>query len=215
MSSIYISPLKTIIVEALRETFDSQYPNPQFQDVNVQLDYPVENQEYPAVFVSYDDTGALKRAGVSMVEMVDPSSGAEVAPFARWRFQGTVSITVVSIATALERDELYDEVVRVIAFGREDPDLVGRFHSYIDSNDLIASILQTDMMNPRGSSAAPGTPWGTDEMMFERTLDLEIVGEFVPDSLGGELVRLSRIIITPEFGYPDGAPDAPIYSPKL
>lgn len=199
---MYVSPLKTIIVEALRKTFDDHYPNEYFQNVNVELDYPVENQGYPAIFVAYEDTAPLKRAGISYVERKD-LSGNNVAPFARWRFEGTISITVVSIATALERDELYDEVVGVVAFGREDPNLIGRFHTYIDSNDLIAAILQTDMMTPRGSSAAPGTPWGTDAMMFERTLDFQIIGEFIPDIPNHQIVNLSKIIITPIADIPD------------
>lgn len=212
---MYISPLKTIIVEGLRETFDDLYPNAYFRNVNVELDYPVENQEYPAIFVSYDDASPLRRAGISMVEYKSPTTGNEVLPFARWHFQGNISITVVSIATALERDELYDQVVGVIAFGREDPTLIGRFHTYVDGNDLIASTLQTDIINPMAASAAPGTPWGTDEMMFERTLSLEIVGEFVPDMANGELVKISRIIVTPEEEIPDEIfLQAPIYIPR-
>lgn len=194
---MYISPLKTIIMEGLRKTFDGQYPNTFFQNINIQLDYPVANQGYPAIFVKYDDTVPLKRAGISMVEMTNPIDGSPVAPFARWRFQGMITLTVVSISTALERDDLYDEVIRVVAFGREDPNLVGRFHSYVDSNDLIASILQTDVIHPQGADANPGTPWGTNEIMFERSLGLEIVGEFVPDMAEGVLVNLSKIIVTP------------------
>ena len=184
-------------MEGLRETFDSQYPNQYFRNVNIELDYPVVNQAYPAIFVKYDDTVPLRRAGISMVEMADVNTGALVAPFARWRFQGMITLTVVSLVTALERDNLYDEVVRVVAFGREDPTLVGRFHSYIDDNDLIASNLQTDVIHPQGADANPGTPWGTNEIMFERSLGLEIVGEFTPDPAANTLLSLSKIIITP------------------
>lgn len=208
---MYISPLKTIIMEGLRETFDNQYPNSTFRDVNIQLDYPVANQGYPAIFVKYDDTTPLKRAGISMVEMTNPETGNLVAPFARWRFQGMITLTCVSIVTALERDDLYDEVIRVVAFGREDPTLIGRFHSYVDSNDLIASILQTDVIHPQGADANPGTPWGTNEIMFERSLGLEIVGEFTPDMAAGSFVNLSKIIVEPteDDGFGILAPQPP------
>lgn len=192
---MYVSAVKTIIREALLATFDDQYPNEQFQNTHVELDYPITNQEYPAIFISYEDSDDLRKVGIHHVETVDPDTQADVQAFTRWMFKGNVSLTVVSIATALERDELYDEMIRVVAFGNEDS-LVGEFKNYIENNDLIYMVLQTDLMHPRGSSAAPGTPWGTDEIMFERTLDLELVGEFIPD-MNGELVYLSAIIITP------------------
>jgi hypothetical protein len=189
---MYIAPLKTLLVEALTGTFDSVYPVAKFRDVHASLEYPVDPQEYPSLWVDYEDTQPLMRAGVAHVE-TRTDSGTTVAPFTRWRFQGYVSVTAVAL-TSLERDELFDEVVRVVAFGNEDT-IVGRFRKRIANNDLIAATLQTDKIDVRGSAAAPGTPWGTDELMYERSLNLEIIGEFVPDPNTGTLVPLSRIEI--------------------
>lgn len=191
---MYIAPLKTIIVEALKGTFDTSYPVPEFRKVHVDLDYPVEEQNYPAIWADYDDTQPLLKAGVAHREDINPATGTRVAAFTRWRFAGYISLTVIAL-NSLERDRLFDEMVRVVAFGEEDS-VVGRFRYSIANNDLIAANLQTDKIEVRGNAASPGTPWGTDEMMYERSLNLEIIGEFVPDPATGTLVNLSKIITT-------------------
>jgi hypothetical protein len=203
---MYIAPLKTLLVEAIQGTFDSVYPVAKFRNVHASLEYPVDSQDYPSLWVDYDDTQPLMRAGVAHLEDVSPINGTTVAPFTRWRFQGYVSVTAVAL-TSLERDELFDEVVRVVAFGNEDS-VIGRFKDRIANNDLIAANLQTDKIDVRGSAAAPGTPWGTDELMYERSLNLEIIGEFVPDPSTGTLIPLSRIEIIADQYLP-GQPNSP------
>lgn len=190
---MYVAPLKTLLLEALKLTFDTSYPVAEFREVHIGLNYPVDEQDYPSYWVDYDDTQPLLKAGIGHLEYVDPNDDeTPVAPYTRWRFQGYVSVTSVAM-TSLECDRLFDELVRVVAFSNEDG-IVGRFKNTIASNDLIAATLNTDKIEPRGSQAAPGTPWGTDEIMYERTLNLELIGEFVPDPATGTLINLSRII---------------------
>jgi hypothetical protein len=198
---MYIVPLKTLLVESLRTTFDSQYPVAEFRNINIGLEYPVDQQGYPSYWVDFDDTQPLLRAGVGHLEYVSPNDGTTpVAPYTRWRFQGYASITAVAM-TSLERDRLYDEAVRVVAFGNEDG-VIGRFRNTIATNDLIAATLNTDKIEARGNAAAPGTPWGTDEIMYEKSLNLEIIGEFVPDPEAGVLINLSKIIMTQQAELP-------------
>lgn len=192
---MYITPLKTVLIEALKLTFDSQYPVAEFQGVRVGMEYPVDTQQYPSIWVDYDDTQALVKAGIRHEETVNPEDNTTVAPFTRFRFQGYISLTVVAL-TSLERDRLFDEIVNVVAFSLEDTPR-GRFAAYIASNDLVAANLQTDRIQPRGSQAAPGTPWSTDELIYERSLNIEVIGEFYPDMTTGTLVPLSKIIAIP------------------
>jgi hypothetical protein len=193
---MYVAPLKTLLNEALNLTFDGQYPVPEFRGIHIGLEYPVDQQMYPSVWIDFEDTQPLLRAGIGHLEYVNPSDGVTpVAPFTRWRFTGYVSLTAVAL-TSLERDRLYDELVRVVAFSNEDG-VVGRFKTTIASNDLIAATLNTDKIEARGNAAAPGTPWGTDEIMYEKSLNLELIGEFVPDPATGTLVSLSRIVMIP------------------
>lgn len=191
---MYVEPLKTLIIEALNTTFDNQYPAVEFRGLHTGLEYPVDAQMYPSVWVDYEDTQPVIRAGISHLEHVNPDDNTTpVAPFTRWRFQGYVSMTAVAL-TSLERDRIYDQLVRVVAFSNEDG-IVGRFKNIIASNDLIAATLNTDKIEARGNAAAPGTPWGTDEIMYEKSLNLELIGEFVPDPATGTLINLSKIVM--------------------
>lgn len=191
---MYITPLKTLLIQALTTTFDDQYPVPEFRNRRIGMEYPVDVQNYPSIWVDYEDTLPLMKAGIRHEESINPADNTAVAPFTRWRYQGYVSLTIVAL-TSLERDRFFDEVVNVVAFALEDP-IRGRFQAVIANNNLIAANLQTDKIQPRGAAAAPGTPWSTDELIYERTLNIEIIGEFYPDLSTGTLVPLSRIEIT-------------------
>lgn len=206
---MYIHPLKTLLIEALQGTFDSQYPVQEWQGLRIGMEYPVDVQNYPSVWVDYDDTQPLMKASIRHEETTDPDTGNPTAPFTRWRFAGYISLTAVAL-TSLQRDRVFDELVAVVATSIEDP-LRGRFAATIANNDLIAANIQTDKLQPRGAAAAPGTPWSTDELIYERTLNIEIIGEFYALPGTSTLVNLSKILITPSQDItgattPDGNP---------
>lgn len=198
---MYVVPLKTLLIQALRTTFDDQYPVAEFRGLRFGLEYPVDQQQYPSVWVDFEETQPVLRAGIAHQEFVNPNDGVTpVAPFTRWRYQGYISLTAVAL-TSLERDRVYDELVRVVAFSSEDG-IIGRFKDTIASNDLIGANLNTDKIEARGNNAAPGTPWNTDEMMYEKSLNLEVIGEFVPDPATGTLIPLSQILVLPDEELP-------------
>jgi hypothetical protein len=200
----YLSPLKALLVEAVLQTFDQTYPVAQFRDVHCSIEYPVEKQQYPGIWVDYDDTKPLQTAGVDHLETT--VTGGTTSRYRRWKFAGYASYTIAAL-TSLERDRLYDEMVRVLAFGDRSPATL-RFRSYIESNDLMAANFDFDQIETRGNAAVPGTPWGTDEIIYERTLTMEVVGEFVSDAETGLLVPLSAIhVLDPDVYFTD--PEAP------
>lgn len=201
----YLTHLKTMNVEALKQTFAADYPEPDWRGVHVSIEYPVDKMNYPGIWVDYSDMDKLRIAGVDHKEFTDPDTGGQTPPFTRWRFSGYVSYTVTAL-TSLERDRLYDELVKVFAFGRQDP-IRSRFRQYIETNDFIAANMDFDEIEPQGNAAAPGTPWGTDEMIYERTINMEIIGEFISDPLTGELIPLSSVTFTGTVTLnPDGVP---------
>jgi hypothetical protein len=210
---MYLVKTKTLFVEGLTTTFDQFYPNVDFRNVHIGVEYPVDPQKYPSIWIDYEDTEDLVQAGISHIETVDTDTNTVRAPFTRWRFQGYVSITVVAM-TSLECDRLYDEVVRVVAFGGED-EVLGRFATYITTNGYIALTVNTDKLQPRGAAAAPGTPWSTDELMYERTINIEVIGEFIPDAATSTLVPLSKILMLPEIDISGDLGDPPLNSVEL
>jgi hypothetical protein len=191
----YLVHLKAMIVDALKETFDSEYPEADFRNLRVSVEYPVAKQDYPGIWVDYDDTDTLKRAGVDHFEdVLIPMSEDLFARYTRWRFQGAITLTCVAL-TSLERDRLFDSLIDMVAFGPEDP-AMHQFRVKVEDNDLVAANINFDTIQARGNAAAPGTPWGTEEMIYERSVGLDIVGEFVLDRVTGDMTPLSKILIT-------------------
>ena len=201
----YLTLVKTTMVEAIQATFDTDYPVDQFAGVYSSIEYPVKPQAYPGIWVDYDDTDDLVQAGVGHLERKDPATGDPVPAFTRWRFTGTVSFTVVAL-TSLERDRLYDELVNVIAFGSQDP-VRGRFRGLVEANPLVVIEARYDALTVGGAAATPGTPWLTDDIVYEKTVNLDVIGEFYPAATTGPLVLLSRVQVDPPSGVlPDGSP---------
>lgn len=186
---MYLTPLKTLLTTAMRETFDQEYINPDYRDTLISIEFPVQKQEYPSIWVDFEPTGELEVVGIDHREYINdtPDSGRG---YSRWRYQGFVTYTVVALQS-LERDDLVGEVIRVMAFGRE-ADSTSDFRTIIEDNPFIACNIDFDQIGQRGFSASPGTPWGTDEYIYEGTLAMEVVGEFVSSNATGELVRLDR-----------------------
>jgi len=191
---MYLTRLKGMLVESLKTTFDADYVEPDFRNIHCSIEYPIEPQNYPGIWVDYEDTGPLQIAGIDHSETSEPDINLAVNRYTRWKYAGYASYTVVAL-TSLERDRLFDEMIRVIAFGKESTE-TRVFRQLVESNDFIAANFDFDRIQPRGNAAAPGTPWGTDEIIYERTLNMEVIGEFVSDAITGQLVPLSAVVLT-------------------
>lgn len=212
---MYLVPVKTAVTEALRSVFTSTYPEPDFRSVNISIEYPVKEADYPGLWVQYEDTDDLVTAGIGHVEYVASNGGQSFTPVHRWKFKGVITITI-SALSSLERDRLYDEVVKVFAFGQENTDL-RVFRDKIETNDLIGMNANFDDLRPFGDTAAAGTPWGTDEMLYEKSLSFDLIGEFIGDPNSATLVPLSSVQIIdyvegttePKFPNEPGSTTAP------
>jgi hypothetical protein len=198
---MYLTALKSAVVEALRKTFGPEYPEPDMRNLHVSIEYPDTPQAYPGVWINYEDTGPLERAGIDHREIVIDSSGSHEVT--RWRFSGSLSFTVAAFSS-FERDRLYDEMVRVLAFASVDQTNASTFKAIMENNDFLGINVQYDVLQPSGDAASPGTPWGsTDETIYEKTLSADVIGEFVSDPSTSNLVLLSEIQVE---GYRDGEP---------
>lgn len=186
---MYMAKTKAMIVTALKTVFDAEYPDQNLRDLWISIEYPVKQQNYPGVWVGYQDAAPLQIAGISHVEY-----DAEMRAYTRWRFQGNVTFTIVAF-TSLERDTIYDELVKVIAFGAQDQS-THQFRQYVENNELIAANFDFDRIDAQGEVAAPGTPWGSDDITYERSCSLQMLGEFVVDPVTATPVLLSKIVST-------------------
>jgi hypothetical protein len=176
----FLRTIKTTEVAAIEASFVATYPetDPQGgeQPVFCSLDYPVDPQKIPSVWVDFETTML------------------QVARVNRWRFQGNATFTVVALSNN-ERDLIFDELVSMIAFSAQS-ESPNSFRAFIDGGGLIQSTWSFDKIEMRGKGEAPGTPWGTDEVIYEQGLSIQVIGEFVSSPVTLALVPLREIIVT-------------------
>jgi hypothetical protein len=185
----------------MKVTFDDDYPAVQFQNLKVSIEFPIDRTDYPSVWVDFEMAGQLQNIGVAHQEMAIGST--TVGIIGRWRFQGYAVFTILAL-TSLERDLLFDEVLKVMAFGKEVA-ATAEFRNYIEANDLIACNFDFDQVAMGPPTATAGTPWGTDEMVYGVDVRMECVGEFVSDGLQIVKVPISKVVVIPEEA-PAGPP---------
>lgn len=188
---MFIAELMTVMTQAMRQTFDSNYPEADFRELYVSPEFPIEHTQYPSVWVDFATDGPLTTAGIDHFEVIETDDGSQIQR--RWLFKGEVSFTVLSMSS-LERARIADEIIAIIAFGKG---TIGRgaFRSYIEeSNPLLAINLDSDTIGLGGWGSTSGTPWGSDEWIYEVTVTVSVVGEFV-STPEGTLVDLTAVNI--------------------
>ncbi len=203
---MYLQNLMTVITEALQASM-RHHPVPEFRDAHVSMEYPFEQVNYPGIWIGWNTTLPLQNAGVGHIEWYKDASG-RFGEVRRWYFQGTMGFTIMAM-TSLERARFHDELIRIIAFSQDNPQRT--FRDYIlgsgqidgKTNDLLAVTPNFDTIDTRNMAETPGTPWDTSEIVYEVTVSLDAVGEFVSDPTG-RLVPLSKIVLK---DYPLGTPD--------
>jgi hypothetical protein len=72
-----------------------------------------------------------------------------------------------------------------------------QFREHIENNDLIAMNINFDELRPSGDNAGMGTPWETSEMLYEKSISMDVLGEFVGDPLNQQIVPLGEIRVYP------------------
>jgi hypothetical protein len=188
----YLRELKTLAQQAISQAFTITYPetDPQggTRPVYCSLEYPVSPAAYPALWVTYAPA-QLQTAGISYTE-----NDAAGNWYARWRFSGTISFTVAALANN-ERDLIYDQLVSIIAFASQSQ-VPSTFRQFVENSPLLEVTWSYDSLESSGHSEAPGTPWGTIEVIYEDTVSIQVTGEFTSDPVSLALVPLREIIVT-------------------
>lgn len=174
---MFVTSTRTLVVEAFGNALKSDYhPTLAGRNIWVGREFPADNTNYPGVWVDFTPNGAVQSAGIGHIEHRFDSQQRPVIG-SRWVYSGTVTATVVSL-TSLDRDTLIDELLRMVAFGNEHPELEV-FRGYIEGNDLINLDVQWDKATLSAFMDSNGTPWGSDDTVYEVTLSLVCRGEFI------------------------------------
>ena len=180
----------TIFVEALRNTFSAVYPDAEWRGIKISMEYPASKDDYPGIWLAFDPIGALRTVGIGHVE--DHVEGDNpIVRRRRWSFAGRVSFTIVTLS-GLERYRIYDELVKVIAFSQQRDDRA-IFRNTIEQDPFMRVTVNWDEIDQAGFGASQGTPWGGDEILYEATLQITCIGEFISDVQKGILLPISGV----------------------
>jgi hypothetical protein len=189
---MFLVQLKTAITVALRQVFGPEYPVADFANLPITIEFPYQEQQYPGVWVTWDPVGTISRAGIDNLFYGPPDLTTDDNPniLFRYRFSG-YSMYTIGALSSMQRDRLYDELVRVFLMSA-DPN-VESFRQYVEDNPYIYTNMDFDTVSTRGMAENAGTPWGTNDFIYEATLAVETVGEFISDEYFTSLVPLATI----------------------
>jgi hypothetical protein len=183
-----------VITTGLKSVFTEEYVSmdgqPDFGGLHCSIEYPINPQDYPGVWVDFEPEGELTRGGIDDINSFLPNGNNTLTPLYLWRAQGWATYTLATL-TSLQRARLHDEIVRVFAFG-SDP-TVAAFRETIENNNYLAMNMDFDRIAERGSAATPGTPWGSEEIIYEVTLAMQCVIEFYSTANKDQLFPLDAI----------------------
>lgn len=190
---MFVANTLTVWVEAFKEVFHSDdYLGESLKNIPIHTDYPVAETDYPGLWVNYTMQGDLKNVGIGHEEFY-PDEDGDLRRVSRWHFGGLVEVTIGAMSN-LERALLLDELTKTIAVGRIDENPEGELRRHIERSDLIGQIVTWDSFMVGAFAESQGTPWGTDDPIYEATVSLTTSGEVAIDPATGKLVQLSAIL---------------------
>jgi hypothetical protein len=163
----YKSGVKSAVVKALQAAMPA---------ANVGIEYPMVKGEYPYIYIEYT-ASSLGSMGIGHMEVSDTEQVNGVSQrdvVRRWEFSGGLSFSFFALK-AKERDTLSDEFVAAVGFN-------DTFRDSLKVNNYIAIDVQTEEVTPAGDSASPGTPWGTDDVVYYTSYELKTRGDFFSHS---------------------------------
>lgn len=189
-----IETTKRAIIKSLRRAFvNSEDSFLRRVGENVKMEYPLEETDYPGIWVGFSFS-KIEFASINPEHFETKSDGAK-ARYMLGKFEGPISLTVLSLSS-LERDRISDALTQTILFGREH-DVASSFFDELTYNDYVNITVQNSSLRPSGQNTTFGTPWSTEQMVYEDVYNFQILGQFATrfDSYG--LVNLREVRIIP------------------
>jgi hypothetical protein len=169
LDSNFIVDIKTAIIRALRASFDDlNYPDDEIQGINISMDYPMEENSYPHLWVQLSFT-KLQNAGIGHVIWDKHQLKRE------WYFEATVRLNIVALSSK-SRDIYSSQLIQMLAFGDLNP-VAFKFDEALKSNPNIHLTLNRDSVVLAGQQTTIGTPWSDDIPAYEDGFSLNLIGQ--------------------------------------
>lgn len=183
------------VTNALRKTFDSDYPDPMFRDVYVGPNFQLAREKYPAIYVAYQESN-IRQAGLGhKLNIIDDEGLDRVVQQAI--AEGAIQFTVMAL-TPYERDVLLDYVSDILLFSRRDGSVnKSVFWQQIHTADYLWLTLNSENVRPGGVSSLPA-PWQAEnDLLFTGSYSISSEAEFFSDVNTSNLVPINKIKVYP------------------
>lgn len=191
-----IETVKRAVMNALREALTGTSLNHLVNgtDVTVDMEYPIEKENYPGIWVQFS-FNEITQAGIGHEPLIRTVTAPATSttpetvnwePIREFQFKGRVTLTIVAL-TSLERDRIADAVITMLAFSRPPESVITKaaedtkqFRQLIDSlarNPYVSITLNHDQIIPGGQAMTTGVPWDEEIPGYEDSYSFDILGQ--------------------------------------
>jgi hypothetical protein len=169
VGSNIIVDIKKAIVGAFRAALgDIEYPDAEAKGISISMDYPLEENSYPHLWVNFSFT-KLQEAGIGHRIW----SGSTIKR--EWQFEGIVTLNVHALSSK-SRDILSSQLLQMLAFRDLNP-VAAQFDTYLNSKPNIHLTINRDSLQIKGQSTTFGTPWSDSQLSYEDGYAFILIGQ--------------------------------------
>lgn len=182
------------VTNALRKTFDSDYPDLGFEVVYTGPEFQMEAQRYPAVYVAYQES-QIRTAGLGhYIQTVDTQGMDRMLK--QSIALGAIQFTAMAL-TPLERDSLMDALSDLLLFSKGGVAAKATFWKEITDEDFLWLTLTTENIQPGGVSSMPA-PWQSEnDILFSGSYAVNSEAEFFSDFETSDFVPINKVGLFP------------------
>lgn len=197
----YPMGVKREIKDALQDVF-SKHPDVQQRKTKVSLEFPLDLQKYPAIFITYDEK-LQQNVGLGHIEYTEDDTPRY---FKRWRFEGQINFNIYALTTQ-DRDMLGSTLINLLAFSDEIPEFTD-FQREIYDSDFVSMTIMSDNVVTAGDQPPITADWsGGDELVYPKSYSVNVNGEFFTDPTTAQLIEINDIDLFPyQAGLGDPVP---------
>lgn len=182
------------ITNALRKTFDTDYPDLPFKLVYTGPEFQMEATKYPAIYIVYQESN-IKNAGLGhRLHAIDTDGTDRLLNQAI--AQGAVQFTAMAL-TAFERDALLDALSDLLIFSKEGASAKNTFWKEITDEDFLWLTINTGSVSPGGVSTTQA-PWQSEnDIIFTGSYSCQLEAEFYSDFNTSDFVPINAVRVFP------------------
>lgn len=182
------------LTNALRKTFDADYPYVPFELIYTGPEFQMEPEKYPAIYVAYQET-SLRAAGLNNRFATIDDQGLDRL-LQQAIALGAVQFTAMAL-TPEERDSLLDALSDILIFSRKASPAKSTFWNEIHGEDFLWLTLLSESVQPGGVSNM-AAPWQSEnDILFIGSYSCQSEAEFFSDYETSEFVPINRVKLFP------------------